>query len=78
MNPGSKNLQLQYTVAEMQNREGTVMQYMLRMEERLTVLEKRLPGPPSEGQHATGNTTGARGPGNIEGASNAGGPERAQ
>ncbi|GJS11547.1 putative reverse transcriptase domain-containing protein [Tanacetum coccineum] len=63
-----------HTVAEMQNREGTVMQYMLRMEERLTVLEKRLPGPPPDGQ----NTTGAGGPGNVEGAGNAGGPERAQ
>ncbi|GJS93042.1 hypothetical protein Tco_0800010 [Tanacetum coccineum] len=45
----SKNQQLQTTVAEMQNRESTVIQYMLRMEERLTVLEKRLPGPPLEG-----------------------------
>ncbi|GJZ38234.1 hypothetical protein Tco_0584425 [Tanacetum coccineum] len=44
------NQQLQTTVAEMQNREGTVIQYMLRMEERLTMLEKRLPGPPPEGQ----------------------------
>ncbi|GJV18192.1 hypothetical protein Tco_1363515 [Tanacetum coccineum] len=46
----SKNQQLQTTVAEMHNREGTLMQYMLWMEERLTVLEKRLPGPPPEGQ----------------------------
>ncbi|GJR37818.1 hypothetical protein Tco_1213502 [Tanacetum coccineum] len=44
------NQQLQTTVAEMQNRESTVIQYMLRMEERLTMLEKRLPGPPPEGQ----------------------------
>ncbi|GJY00836.1 hypothetical protein Tco_0358988 [Tanacetum coccineum] len=44
------NQQLQTTVAEMHIREGTLMQYMLRMEERLTVLEKRLPGPPPEGQ----------------------------
>ncbi|GJX04656.1 hypothetical protein Tco_0190572 [Tanacetum coccineum] len=46
----SKNQQLQTTVAEMHNREGTLMQYMLWMEDRLTVLEKRLPGPPPEGQ----------------------------
>ncbi|GJY28199.1 putative reverse transcriptase domain-containing protein [Tanacetum coccineum] len=45
-----KNQQLQTTVAEMHIREGTMMQYMLWMEERLTVLEKRLPGPPPEGQ----------------------------
>ncbi|GKB31003.1 hypothetical protein Tco_0870404 [Tanacetum coccineum] len=38
----SKNQQLQTTVAEMHSREGTLMQYMLWMEERLTVLEKRL------------------------------------
>ncbi|GKE64077.1 hypothetical protein Tco_1518238 [Tanacetum coccineum] len=44
------NQQLQTTVAEMQNREGTVIQYMLWMEGRLTMLEKRLPGPPPEGQ----------------------------
>ncbi|GJS81580.1 hypothetical protein Tco_0748121 [Tanacetum coccineum] len=31
----------------MHSREGTLMQYMQWMEERLTVLEKRLPGPPS-------------------------------
>ncbi|GKA00569.1 putative ribonuclease H-like domain-containing protein [Tanacetum coccineum] len=98
------NQQLQTTVAEMQNREGTVIQYMLWMEERLTMLEKRLPGPPPDGQimapkqmtqaaiaklvsdevakalsadRATRNTTGAGGPGNVEGAGNAGGPERA-
>ncbi|GJR13982.1 putative ribonuclease H-like domain-containing protein [Tanacetum coccineum] len=46
----SKNQQLQTTVAEMHSREGTLMQYMLWMEERLTVLEKRLPGPPSGAQ----------------------------
>ncbi|GJZ46836.1 hypothetical protein Tco_0600668, partial [Tanacetum coccineum] len=46
----SRNQQLQTTVAEMHNREGTLMQYMLWMEDRLTVLEKRLPGPPPEGQ----------------------------
>ncbi|GJU40806.1 putative reverse transcriptase domain-containing protein [Tanacetum coccineum] len=78
------NQQLQTTVAEMQNREGTVIQYMLWMEERLTVLEKRLPRPPPEGHSptrvakalaaidATRNATGAGG------AGNAGGPERAQ
>ncbi|GKB65616.1 putative reverse transcriptase domain-containing protein [Tanacetum coccineum] len=32
-------------VAEMESREGTMMSYMLWMEERLTVLEKRLSGP---------------------------------
>ncbi|GKA45721.1 hypothetical protein Tco_0738517 [Tanacetum coccineum] len=42
----SKNQQWQTTVAEMHSREGTLMQYMMWMEERLTVLEKRLPGPP--------------------------------
>ncbi|GJS81069.1 hypothetical protein Tco_0747610 [Tanacetum coccineum] len=41
-----KNQQWQTTVAEMHSHEGTLMQYMLWMEERLTVLEKRLPGPP--------------------------------
>ncbi|GJR57335.1 hypothetical protein Tco_1499497 [Tanacetum coccineum] len=46
----SKNQQLQTTVAEMHSREGTLMQYMLWMEERLTVLEKRLPGPPPGAQ----------------------------
>ncbi|GJR94045.1 hypothetical protein Tco_0266219 [Tanacetum coccineum] len=46
----SKNQQWQTTVAEMHSREGTLMQYMLWMEERLTVLEKRLPGPPSGAQ----------------------------
>ncbi|GKA95746.1 hypothetical protein Tco_0817841 [Tanacetum coccineum] len=33
-------------VAEMESREGTMMSYMLWMEEHLTVLEKRLSGPP--------------------------------
>ncbi|GKB06109.1 hypothetical protein Tco_0834342 [Tanacetum coccineum] len=46
----SKNQQWQTTVAEMHSREGTLMQYMLWMEERLTVLEKRLPGPPPRAQ----------------------------
>ncbi|GJX50063.1 hypothetical protein Tco_0276908 [Tanacetum coccineum] len=42
----SKNQQWQTTVAEMHSREGTLIQYMMWMEEHLTVLEKRLPGPP--------------------------------
>ncbi|GJQ95664.1 hypothetical protein Tco_0006803 [Tanacetum coccineum] len=46
----SKNQQLQTTVAEMHSREGTLMQFMLWMEERLIVLEKRPPGPPSGAQ----------------------------
>ncbi|GKG43463.1 hypothetical protein Tco_0480147, partial [Tanacetum coccineum] len=46
----SKNQQWQTIVAEMHSREGTLMQYMLWMEERLTVLEKRLPGPPPGAQ----------------------------
>nr|GEU34789.1 hypothetical protein [Tanacetum cinerariifolium] len=41
-----KNQQLRTRVAEMESREGTMMSYMLWMEERLTVLEKRLLGPP--------------------------------
>ncbi|GKA92940.1 hypothetical protein Tco_0814926, partial [Tanacetum coccineum] len=40
-----QNQQLQTRVAEMESREGTMMSYMMWMEERLTVLEKRLPGP---------------------------------
>ncbi|GJV95396.1 putative reverse transcriptase domain-containing protein [Tanacetum coccineum] len=46
----SKNQQWQTTVAEMHNREGYLMHYIMRMEERLTILEKRLPGPPSGAQ----------------------------
>ncbi|GKC60127.1 hypothetical protein Tco_1087725 [Tanacetum coccineum] len=46
----SKNQQWQTTVAEMHSRKGTMMQYMLWMEERLTVLEKRLPRPPPGAQ----------------------------
>ncbi|GJY79195.1 hypothetical protein Tco_0484996 [Tanacetum coccineum] len=38
--------QLWTRVAEMESREGTMMSYMMWMEDRLTVLEKRLPGPP--------------------------------
>nr|GEZ41504.1 hypothetical protein [Tanacetum cinerariifolium] len=41
-----QNQQLRTRVAEMESREGTMMSYMLWMEERLTVLEKRLLGPP--------------------------------
>ncbi|GJR61786.1 reverse transcriptase domain-containing protein [Tanacetum coccineum] len=40
-----QNQQLRTRVAEMESREGTMMSYMLWMEERLTVLEKRLSGP---------------------------------
>ncbi|GKF06379.1 hypothetical protein Tco_0037047, partial [Tanacetum coccineum] len=47
----SKNQQLQTTVAKIHNCEGTLMQYMLWMEKRLTVMEKRLPGPPPEGYY---------------------------
>nr|GEY09775.1 hypothetical protein [Tanacetum cinerariifolium] len=43
----SQNQQLQTRVAEMESHVGIVMSYILWMEERLTVLEKRLPGPPS-------------------------------
>nr|GEW66318.1 hypothetical protein [Tanacetum cinerariifolium] len=42
-----QNLQLRTRVAEMESREGILMSYMLWMEDHLTVLEKRLPGPPS-------------------------------
>nr|GFC24072.1 hypothetical protein [Tanacetum cinerariifolium] len=42
-----QNQQLRTRVAEMESHMGIVMPYMLWMEERLTVLEKRLPGPPS-------------------------------
>ncbi|GJT92329.1 putative reverse transcriptase domain-containing protein [Tanacetum coccineum] len=41
-----QNQQLQTRVAEMESGEGTLISYMLWMEERLTVLEKRLPRPP--------------------------------
>ncbi|GJU78931.1 hypothetical protein Tco_1276001 [Tanacetum coccineum] len=40
-----QNQQLLTRVAKMESREGTMMSYMLWMEERLTILEKRLPGP---------------------------------
>ncbi|GJR41798.1 putative reverse transcriptase domain-containing protein [Tanacetum coccineum] len=41
-----QNQQLRTRVAKMESCEGTMMSYMLWMEERLTVLEKRLPGLP--------------------------------
>nr|GEZ18305.1 hypothetical protein [Tanacetum cinerariifolium] len=41
-----QNQQLRTRVAELESQMGIVMPYMLWMEERLTVLEKRLPGPP--------------------------------
>nr|GEZ60222.1 hypothetical protein [Tanacetum cinerariifolium] len=47
------NQQLRTRVAEIESREGTLMSYMLWMEERLTVLEKRLLGPPSGTQYAS-------------------------
>nr|GEY23218.1 hypothetical protein [Tanacetum cinerariifolium] len=40
------NQQLRTRVAEMESHVGVLMSYILWMEERLTVLEKRLPGPP--------------------------------
>nr|GEX14580.1 hypothetical protein [Tanacetum cinerariifolium] len=41
-----QNQQLQTRVTEMESHVGLLMSHMLWMEERLTVLEKRLPGPP--------------------------------
>nr|GEZ08867.1 hypothetical protein [Tanacetum cinerariifolium] len=41
-----QNQQLQTRVTEMESHVGVVMSHMLWIEERLTVLEKRLPGPP--------------------------------
>ncbi|GKA41684.1 hypothetical protein Tco_0734344 [Tanacetum coccineum] len=41
-----QNQQLRTRLAEMESRESTLMSYMLWMEERLAVLEKKLPGPP--------------------------------
>nr|GEY24400.1 putative reverse transcriptase domain-containing protein [Tanacetum cinerariifolium] len=41
-----QNKQLRTRVAEMESHVGILMSYMLWMEERLTVLEKRLPRPP--------------------------------
>nr|GEW06711.1 hypothetical protein [Tanacetum cinerariifolium] len=40
------NQQLRTRVAEMESYVGILMSYILWMEERLTVLENRLPGPP--------------------------------
>nr|GEV07367.1 hypothetical protein [Tanacetum cinerariifolium] len=42
-----QNQQLQTRLAEIENREGTLISYMTWMEERLVVLEKRLAGPPT-------------------------------
>nr|GEU66627.1 zf-CCHC domain-containing protein/UBN2 domain-containing protein [Tanacetum cinerariifolium] len=41
-----ENQQLRTRVVEMESHMGIVIPYMLWMEERLTFLEKRLPGPP--------------------------------
>nr|GFB95353.1 hypothetical protein [Tanacetum cinerariifolium] len=41
-----QNQQLRTRVTEMESHVDILMSYMLWMEERLTVLEKRLPGPP--------------------------------
>nr|GEX33356.1 hypothetical protein [Tanacetum cinerariifolium] len=41
-----QNQQLRTRVTEMESHVGILISYMLWMEERLTVLEKRLPGPP--------------------------------
>nr|GEW91488.1 putative reverse transcriptase domain-containing protein [Tanacetum cinerariifolium] len=41
-----QNQQLRTRVAKMESHIGILMSYMVWMEERLTVLEKRLPGPP--------------------------------
>nr|GEX80403.1 hypothetical protein [Tanacetum cinerariifolium] len=42
-----QNQQLRTRVTEMESHVGVLMSHMLWMEECLTVLEKRLPGPPS-------------------------------
>nr|GEZ64775.1 hypothetical protein [Tanacetum cinerariifolium] len=42
-----QNQHLRTRVTEMESHVGVVMSHMLWMEDRLTVLEKRLPGPPS-------------------------------
>ncbi|GJT02236.1 hypothetical protein Tco_0823405 [Tanacetum coccineum] len=59
----SKNQQLQTTVAEMHSREGTLMQYMQWMEERLTLMRRdfqdRLPGAQMDLVHR--NATGGGG-----------------
>nr|GEV00869.1 hypothetical protein [Tanacetum cinerariifolium] len=41
-----QNQQSQTRVTEMESHVGILMSYMLWMEDRLTILEKRLPGPP--------------------------------
>nr|GFB02438.1 hypothetical protein [Tanacetum cinerariifolium] len=43
-----QNQHLRTRVAEMESHVGILMSYMLRMKERLTVLEKRLLGEPSK------------------------------
>ncbi|GJY62920.1 putative reverse transcriptase domain-containing protein [Tanacetum coccineum] len=73
-----QNQQLRTRVAEMESREGTMMSYMLWMEERLTVLEKRLPGPimpPKAMSEAPGGDEagGARAGGGGAGGAGAGG-----
>nr|GEU47991.1 hypothetical protein [Tanacetum cinerariifolium] len=45
-----QNQQLWSKVTEMESQVGILMSYMLWMEDRLTVLEKRLPGPPPRPQ----------------------------
>nr|GEV96146.1 putative reverse transcriptase domain-containing protein [Tanacetum cinerariifolium] len=50
-----QNQQLRTRVAEMESHVGILMSYMLWMEERLTVLEKRLLGPPPGPQTHTGH-----------------------
>nr|GEV62927.1 hypothetical protein [Tanacetum cinerariifolium] len=41
-----QNQQLRTRVTKMESHVGTLMPYILWMVDRLTVLEKRLPGPP--------------------------------
>nr|GFC72548.1 hypothetical protein [Tanacetum cinerariifolium] len=41
-----QNQQLQTRVTEMESHMGILISYTLWMEDHLTVLEKRLPGPP--------------------------------
>nr|GEY28441.1 putative reverse transcriptase domain-containing protein [Tanacetum cinerariifolium] len=52
-----QNQQLQTSVSEMESHVGILMSYMLWMEERLFVLEKRLPRPPP-GPHDAPRATG--------------------
>ncbi|GKG37358.1 hypothetical protein Tco_0447531, partial [Tanacetum coccineum] len=48
--PELQNQQLRTRLAEMESRESTLMSYMLWMEERLAVLEKKLLGSPPGAQ----------------------------